>query len=189
MKEVSPGLKVSGPNMKPTLRELVESDWAVLKSIRLESLTRHPDLFQPTRDEFAFTDMDWRERLTATRGRTFGLFSGTDPIGISTIVREGNQSRATRALLVGSYIRPEHRRKGFSRLFYDARIAWAREQGDIGTLVVEAREDNIASHSAHQHFGFYFVRDKEIIFGDGRAFRSLIFQLDLPLDEGPQGKV
>ena len=165
--------------MNPTLRELKELDWAVLKAIRLESLTLHPDLFSPSRDEFAFTEMDWRERLTATQGVTFGLFFGTEPVGISTVFREGNQPDATRAHLVGSYLRPEHRRKGFSRLFYDARIAWAREQGDIGTLVVEAREDNIPSHSAHQHFGFYFVRDKEIIFGDGRAFRSLIFQLDL----------
>ncbi len=84
-------------------------------------------------DEFAFTDMDWRERSTSTQGITFGLFFGTEPVGISTAARGKNQPDATRAHLVGSYIRPEHRRKGFSRLFYDARIAWAREQGDIGT--------------------------------------------------------
>ena len=46
--------------MNPTLRELEAADWAVLKAIRLEALTLHPDLFSPSRDEFAFTDQTMR---------------------------------------------------------------------------------------------------------------------------------
>ncbi len=164
--------------MRATLRQLHGADWAVLKILRLEALTEHPDLFSPTSDAFAFTDAQWRQRLTDLHGATFGLFCGNEPVGMTTVLREGNQPTSTRAFLVGSYIQEAHRGKGYSRLFYEARIAWARGQGDVVCLEVEARDYNTASHRAHQRFGFVFVGEDEEVRPNG-VFRNLIYQLEL----------
>jgi len=147
--------------------------------IRLESLQQHPDVFCPSRDEFEFTEEDWRARLRGTHGVTFGLFVDGKISGISTVIRQGNQPAARRAELVGSYIRQDYRGQGLSRLFYEARIAWAKSQGDIDTLIVEARENNHASHGAHRRFGFLFVRKHRLEQLDGSTFDTLIYALEL----------
>ena len=163
----------------PTVRVLAEEDWALVRQIRLESLQQHPDLFCPSRDEFAFMGEDWRARLRDTHGATFGLFVDDEICGISTIMREGNQPDARRAELAGSYIRQDYRGQGLSRLFYEARIGWAKSQGDIDTLIVEAQEDNHASHGAHRHFGFAFVHKELRAQLDGSALATLVYALEL----------
>jgi len=54
----------------------------------------HPDLFCPSQDELAFTEEHWRSRLRGANAATFGLFAGTEIVGLSTVVREPNARQA-----------------------------------------------------------------------------------------------
>ena len=163
----------------PTIRLLLEEDWYLIKRIRLEALQKHPEFFCPSQDEFAFTEEKWRSRLRDANGATFGLFVGEEIVGISTVSRANNQPSARQAELVGSYIRSEYRGQGLSRLFHEARIDWAKAQGDIDTLIVEVQEDNRSSLASHIRYGFAFVEKRCKEQRDGSALESLVFALDL----------
>lgn len=138
-------------------RELTENDWQILKKIRLEALKLHPNFFAPSRDEFKFTEADWKERLNNPDSATIILLNeNVEPIGLTGIVRD-KEDRSI-AWLVSSYIHADYRHKGLTRYLYEARIKWAKEQGDIHSLVVHHRDDNEASRRSHQKFNFQFIK-------------------------------
>jgi RimJ/RimL family protein N-acetyltransferase len=68
---------------------------------------------------------------------------------------------------------------GLSKLFFEARIKWAKDQGDIKTLFLEHRDDNLPSQKAHEAFGFRLVESNEQSWPDGAVRPSLKYQLDL----------
>lgn len=163
-----------------TLRQLTPDDWPLYRDLRLEALRKHPAFFSPSRDETNFSESDWRARLSNPNSATFGLFSGSEMIGLTGIVREGNDPSSTTALLVSSYLQREFRGKGLSKLFFDARIQWAEVQGDIKTLILEHRDDNLPSQRAHAKFGFEMIGSEEQTWPDGAVRPSLKYQLVLP---------
>jgi RimJ/RimL family protein N-acetyltransferase len=139
-------------------RQLTEADWKTLQKIRLEALSLHPNFFAPSRDEFQFTETDWKERLSNPDGANFGLFNDINElIGLTGINRDKDDR--SRAWLVASYIKAPYRRMGLTRLLYEARIQWAKAQNDINTLVVHHRADNEPSRKSHQKFNFEFVKE------------------------------
>ncbi len=140
-----------------SIRKLKTDDWQIMKQIRLEALRLHPHFFWPMQDEFKFTDADWKERLSNPNGTNFGLFNEKNEIiGLTGIFRDQNDRSL--AWLVASYIQAAYRRMGLTRLLYEARIAWAKEQGDIHSLCLHHREDNEASRRSHQKFNFEFIK-------------------------------
>ena len=155
-------------------------DWEDQKLIRLESLVEHPEYFCPSRDETKFSEQDWKQRIQSPNSAGFGLF---DPkgniIGLTAIVREGNDSKSTRAQLVSSYIRKKYRGRGLSQLLYKSRIEWAKDQGDIDTLIVEFAEDNLASQRACDKFDFKMVESKDETWGNNELKKCLVYQLKL----------
>lgn len=162
-----------------SLRQLLSGDWKIYRDIRLEALKKHPAYFSPSRDETAFSESDWRERLLNPDAATFGLFSGKDLIGISGIFREKNNSAGERAFLVGTYIQENFRRRGLSKPLFNVRIEWARKQNGIKTLVLEHREDNLAVQKAHQRFGFRLSSSRNQTWPDGTTSPCLIYELSL----------
>jgi RimJ/RimL family protein N-acetyltransferase len=164
---------------KFSLRQLGPEDWLNYRQLRRESLAKHPAYFCPSRDESKFTEAEWRERLSNSNAASFGLFAEGKLIGLTGIVREGGQPNASRAHLVSSYIQQKHRKLGLSKLFFEARFAWARAQGNITTLVLEHRDDNLASQKAHEKFGFRFVKSHEEKWPDGEIRPALVFEREI----------
>jgi hypothetical protein len=87
---------------KITVRQLNRNDWQLYKTVRLESLVKHPAYFSPSRNETAFTEADWKERLNNPNAATFGLFENGRIIGITGIFIEGNVAKAKTAQLASS---------------------------------------------------------------------------------------
>ena len=108
------------------------------------------------------TDTDWKERLSDVTSASFGLFSEKNEIvGLTGIVRDKEEPSI--AWMVASYIQAPFRRMGLADLLYQARIQWAKEQGDINTLIVHHREDNEISRKSHQRFNFKFTKMGELV--------------------------
>lgn len=144
--------------MTYSIRKLNLNDWEALRRIRLEALTLHPNFFAPSRDEFKFTEADWKERVSSADSANFGLYDeNNNLIGLTGVTRDKNDR--TRAWLVASYIQKPFRRSGLTKLLYEARIQWALEQNDIRTLVIHHRIDNEPSRKSHQKFGFEFIKE------------------------------
>lgn len=161
------------------VRQLSGADWEIYRNIRLESLKNEPAYFSPSRDETAFTEGDWRERLGNGYAATFGLFAGEEIIGSSGIMRENNDAGAERAFLVGMYIRKEYRRRGLSAKLFKVRMDWAKEQKGIKKLVLEHREDNLAVQKAHQKLGFRLVSSRKKMWPDGMEAKCLVYEVEV----------
>lgn len=143
--------------MSFSTRKLTVNDWPILKLIRLEALTLHPNFFSPSSDEFKFTEADWKERLNNSDGANFGLFNEKNEIiGLTGIFRD--RENREQAWMVASFLKPDYRRRGLTKHLYEARIQWAKEQNGINLLIVHHREDNEISRKAHQKFNFQFVK-------------------------------
>lgn len=161
-----------------SIRQLNPNDWQIYREIRLEALKNHPAYFSPSKDETKFTKTDWKERLSNKNAASFGLFAENKIIGLTGIVREGNNPQSTRAHLVSSYIKNEYRKLGLSKLFFEVRMTWAKSQDNIKTLILEHRDDNLPSQMAHQKFGFRLVGSNDQTWQDGSIRPSLKYQLD-----------
>jgi RimJ/RimL family protein N-acetyltransferase len=158
-----------------SLRQFEESDWQNYRSIRLEALKTHPTFFSPSVDEFKLQESDWRNRLINKNNGIFGLYLDAELIGLTGIVRD--RVEVDKAHLVMSYVREKYRNKGLSRVLYETRIAWARNQGNIKKLVLDHNENNIPSRRAHQKFGFKLVKEYEEVSPTGELRKVLTWEL------------
>lgn len=160
------------------LYQFEEPDWLALKMIRLEALGQDPTAFgRSLHQEAQLSDQDWQARLTAKHKAFFGLFltDGTC-IGLTAILGETPTDQS--ATLVASYIRQAHRGRGLSKLFYQVRIEWARQQG-YASVRVSHRSANLASQAANQGAGFLFTHSEERVWSDGVVASELFYALAL----------
>jgi GNAT superfamily N-acetyltransferase len=143
------------------VRQATGEDWAVLRDIRLEALSRAPDAFASSyAREAAFTEQDWRGRLS---DRTVTLFGYTAtaaladpadpaavaaPAGLAGVVIEGGD-----ADLVSMYVRPAARGTGVAAALIDVAAGWARDRGHAA-LFLWVTESNLAAVRLYQRVGF-----------------------------------
>lgn len=140
--------------MNFSIRQLNADDWAALKSIRLEALAAYPNFFgRSLADNQKLTDNDWQSMLADKNQAIFGLFDESKNMltGITGVKKKDDTSDS--ALFFYSYIKPNYQGQKLSRLFYDARIAWAKEN-NCQNIIISHRESNITSKMANQAFGF-----------------------------------
>lgn len=103
----------------------------------------------------------------------FGLYHGDECIGLTGVVEHKDNPQDT--LLIASYIRKEHRGKGLSRMLYEARIVWAKENG-YKRAIISHRASNVASKAANQKHGFVYTHAERKIWPDGIADDQLFYQ-------------
>lgn len=150
------------------IKQLLEHDWQFAKSIRLLALQQNPDVFLSSYDEESqYEDSVWKNQLKITDGATFGLFDDNQIIGITGVFTWRGDASGKTAILSMSFIDSAYRGKGYSRLLYDARIAWAKQQDSFDKLRVSHREGNEASRMANQSFGFELKKQEMIDWPDG----------------------
>ena len=164
-------------NVQPYLRRFSPDDWQVFRSIRLEALQTNPRFFGSSYDlEVVRSDEDWVNRLADDTNAFWGLFDQDTCIGLTGLYQLSNDPGAV--MFIASFIRPEYRRKGLSILFYEARIAWAREHG-YKLARIGHRGGNEASRAANQKFGFQFTYSESMLWPDGTEDEDLHYQLEL----------
>jgi len=161
------------------LKQFTKADWEDYQVIRLEALKAHPEYFCPSRDETKFQKADWHESILNKNGAIFGLYEEDIIIGLTGIIRENNDPNSNKAYMVMSYIREGHRSKGFSKLLYSARIHWAKNQNNLKTLIIEHRDDNLASQKAHQKYKTQFIEARSQKWPDGSSSLCLVYKMDI----------
>lgn len=164
--------------MNFTVRPLDPDDWRTLRDIRLRALKINPSVFSSNYErESAFTEDEWRSRLTDARSRIFGLFDGPQIIGVTGIVTIIENPAG--AQMVMSFILPEYRGRSLSRLLYPPRIDWALSQPHLTSLNLSVREDNEASRRTCHHFGFELVGNGMKTWPDGTLALEMRYAIDL----------
>jgi RimJ/RimL family protein N-acetyltransferase len=126
--------------------------------------------------EAAFDETEWINRLTKLDRACFGLYYKDELVGITAVLT--NTEDLTNGYMTQSYIRPSHRSKGLSQLFYNARITWAKQQG-LKTLTISHRKSNLVSKAAILKNGFLFTHSEFRVWGDGTEGENLFYSLEL----------
>lgn len=160
-----------------TLRRLLPNEWQAYRDIRLEALKNEPAVFGSNYDrEFAFTEDEWRKRLSNHDQAMFILVFHDEVIGITGVLIHHEDREAVK--LIASYIRREHRGKGLSTLFYRARLDWAISRG-FKKAIVSHRASNTASKAANQKFGFRYTHSAMTKWPDGIEAEEKFYSLKL----------
>ena len=169
-----------------TIRPFKSDEWQDFKAIRIEALTKHPEVFgSNVQDAMAEDDQYWKDRIASTINKfpsiSFVLLNyDGDIIGMTGIVTASEDPSGKTAKLCASYIRDGHKGKGLSTLFYTARIAWARAHSDqFDKIFVSHRKGNEASRRANQAFGFVFKSEAPRQWPDGTTDLEINYILKL----------
>ncbi|MFT4774413.1 MAG: ribosomal protein S18 acetylase RimI-like enzyme [Candidatus Azotimanducaceae bacterium] len=112
--------------------------------IRLRALLTDPAAFDSTYErELAFSDAEWRERLTSFAGHPGAVLAvfadvATAPVGIVGI----DLPEPADATVWGMWVAPEGRRRRIAAQLLDSAEAWAAESGaQTATLWVHSSND------------------------------------------------
>ncbi|WP_144036539.1 GNAT family N-acetyltransferase [Sphingobacterium psychroaquaticum] len=160
-----------------TLEHMVPSQWELYKSIRLEALQTNPEVFGSNyAKEVLYTQENWVSFLADSTRAIFGLWRQGEIVGLTAVAL--HRDDPTKAILYSTFIKEEHRARGLSRLFYEARIEWARSQG-CAAVVVSHRQGNDASMAANQRYGFIYTHTEQTQWPDGTVDDELMYILEL----------
>jgi RimJ/RimL family protein N-acetyltransferase len=154
-------------------------DWEDFRAIRLEALNAHPNYFLWKYEECVDQPKSfWLERLSYPRQEISGLYDGNTVIGLTGVFTHRDYPDGKTADFGMSYIRPAYRGEKLSRLFYEARIAWARAN-DFDRIIVSHHAENIRSKNAMLRFGFVPIGSHERTWPDGSVAMDVEYELKL----------
>lgn len=162
------------------IRQLSEDDWQEFARIRLKALQTDPKAFGSNYErESKMTEADWRDKLRAKDNAIFLIDEDDAPIGITCVSVDRNDRTGKTALLWGSWLAPEFRRRGLSELIYQTRIEWAKQQPTVERIIVSHRASNLASKYANQKHGFMFTHTEEKLWTDGATEDEIFYELNI----------
>lgn len=160
-----------------SLHRLLPSQWEDYKLIRLEALQTNPDMFGSNYlKEAAYSQNDWVSFLENDKRAIFALYHMESLIGLTGVTLDKDDT--TTAVLFASFIKPLYRGNGLTKLFYQARIDWAKSK-NCASITVSHRAGNHISKAANQRFGFSYINSKNVTWPDGVCADELIYSLKL----------
>ena len=165
------------------LRQATADDWELVRAIRLEALQTAPAVFGGSYAEAVGRDeAAWRDWSAGPTKAVFLLFDGDAVIGLTGVYAVADDPVAAdrkSAICIASYIQSPYRGRKLSRMFYESRLAWARDHG-CDRLVTSHRLSNRASMQANQHFGFVETARIPRRWPDGAEEPEVVYELRVP---------
>ena len=138
------------------LRPLTPADAAAYHMLRLEALREHPTAYVTTYNEdAALTTEHLHQRLTPSEAtQTFGAFEGDELVGIATLIRPDRERLKFRAIIVGMYVAPSHRRAGLAGRLVAVCVERARELAGVEEVYLCVTVGNEAARRCYLACGF-----------------------------------
>lgn len=142
------------------VRRLAPDDWPAARDVRLAALLDAPDAYASTYDrEAAFTERDWRGRLTRSDAATLHAELDGRDAGTATLV-PGLSGDAEVGDLVAMWVTPTARGRGVGDALLVAALGWARTQGcrEVRLTVVVSNDTACRLYERH---GFLDTGERE----------------------------
>src|ERR1700693_4572497 len=163
-----------------SIRALEIAEWEAFREMRLRALETEPGVFASSLEiEAAMNPAEWRTLIGGPGRRIFGLFDGARLVGITAAFTWRDDPTGETAIFAMSFLLPQYRGQGLSRLFFDARLDWIRTLRTFRRVVVSPRDPNEASRRANQRSGFKFLRRERRAWPDGQTADELMYELRL----------
>jgi RimJ/RimL family protein N-acetyltransferase len=166
--------------MNITIRRLTEDNWLAFSQVRLTALQTDPKVFGSNYErESQMTEAEWRSRLQAKDNAIFLIYENETLIGMTCVSIDRDDATKKTALLWGSWLAPHVRGKGLSKLMYQTRINWAKQQPTAEKIIVSHRASNLASERANQKHGFVTTHKNEKVWTDGATEYEIFYELKI----------
>ncbi len=166
--------------MNISIKQIDENDWQEFRVVRLKALQTDPKVFGSHYErEKNYSKKDWKDWIKGKNQAVFFIYDDEIPIGMTGIYIPQDTVTKTTAILWGSWLESDYRRKGVSRLMYKARIDWAKQQPAIKRIEVSHRESNLASKYATQKHGFKLIKEENKEWHDGITEKDVIYELKI----------
>ena len=163
-----------------TLRPLVKSEWATVKDLRLQALKTEQGVFVSSFDSEAIrSPQEWQETIQGADHQVFGLFNRVQLIGLTAVFTYRDDPSGQTALLAYSFISPQFRGLGLSRLLYEGRLNWIKSRPQFKRVVVSHRASNERSRRAILRHGFTMSGESRRTWPDGTTERELSYHMNL----------
>jgi len=139
------------------IRRVEQSDWRLLRDVRLRALADAPDAFLDKLDEVrSRPDDHWRERVAA--GDTQATFADERDGRFDGMVATFVANDPENAFLVAMWVAPELRGSGAAAQLVESVLVWARARGARRVLLtVEPR--NLRAAGLYEKCGFVEIDD------------------------------
>jgi len=163
-----------------TTRSLKATDWVKFRDFRLQALEAAPGVFHSSYElEVTIEPEQWQRTLANPASQVFGLFDEEYLVGITAVFPSSEDPSGETAVLAMSFILPEYRGRGLSRLLYKARLDWIRSHGVFKRIVVSHRASNEVSRRAIERHGFLPIRSAPRTWPDGTVEDELFYELQI----------
>ncbi|WP_067624980.1 GNAT family N-acetyltransferase [Alicyclobacillus acidiphilus] len=143
--------------MDISIRLLTPEDAQSYRSLRLEALSRHPEAFLTSAEEFAARSLEQiADSLSpSTHVRTFGAFlEDSSLVGMVTLVRERSAKASHIADVVGMYVTDSQRRRAIGTRLLAALIDVGRSMPGLEQLRLSVNRENRSALGLYQKVGF-----------------------------------
>jgi RimJ/RimL family protein N-acetyltransferase len=171
-----------------TIRALSSEEWPSFQEFRLHALREARSVFGSSYEvEATRTPQEWQDLVSGPSQQTFGLFAEERLVGITAVLPWKNDPAGETAVMAMSYILPEYRGRGFSRLHYEARLDWIREHPRFKRVVVSHRKSNESSRRAIQRHGFRLTHRVPRLWHDGTTEDEIFYELLLSRQDDGSG--
>ena len=172
-----------------TLCPLLPEDWEIFRAMRIRALRLHTGYFMANPDKSEEESVShWHETLDGIGKQVLGLFDDEVLIGITGVFTCCKDPSGQTGVMAMSFIEPTYRGKGYSDLFYKARIDFAKNHTPWKKLNISHRKDNEPSRKAMIKNGFVFIGEQETMWPDGTQDTEYNYELDLEkLRSEPRG--
>jgi len=135
---------------RATIRRLLADDAGIWRDLRLEALSRHPEAYGSTHDDWAGQPLQaFADRLTS--GVILGAFRGGALVGSTAL--DPDPDDAETGLVTAVYVGAAHRGAGIARDLLHAIEAQARDAG-MTRLALSVALDNGRALRFYQAAGF-----------------------------------
>lgn len=153
---------ISSPRGPITLRAAVREDGAAVRTLRLEALIKHPEVFTSdySTNEAQTAEM-WGERIAngiaQNQGATFIASAGEDLIAMCGVTCGPSSKTRHSGMIWGVYVKEEWRGLHIAEAMIHACLKWGREQEmvllKLGVLTVNTSAIRCYSRCGFSLFG------------------------------------
>ncbi|WP_010289515.1 GNAT family N-acetyltransferase [Kurthia massiliensis] len=137
------------------IRILTKDDASNYLAIRHRAVKEEPESFLPTYEEERQKDVDtYEEMLADALSKTYGVFDNHELVGVTTVVQNGHEKMKHIAQIVGVYLAPEHRGKGYSKAMFERIVNDARQNDELEQLRLSVVDTMVPAIKLYERMGF-----------------------------------
>ena len=149
------------------IRRLQQSDAAAYRTVRLDALRLHPEVFGSSYEEESQYPLAEFARFISPPDTVIGAFAGDRLVGISGIYVSRKLKQQHKGHIVGVYVDAAHRRAGLARKLVEVVIAEAR-QAQLRLVQLSVTVGNEAARRLYVRMGFqtYGIERRALLVGE-----------------------